>query len=1011
VFAPKVAKAHAKAAESPTGKLAPQHSVFGTRPFGGSTVEQAHFLQRTIGNQATLRLMAQQTSSLTGNESYGDHELEMNPEGMIARDAPRGVSRDFSKIPLFPPDQVNRPQAAFPPSALPSPSIIQPKHAVGEINDPLEYEADRVADQVMLIPDPRLSDTAIAPQISLKCAACDSVLPSAPPAAQSGLQSQAAPLDAASRRFFDSRFAYDFSGVRVHANPAAARSAAAIEARAFTVGEHIVLGAGETADAAAGRRLLAHELAHVVQQDRGRRSGGGRGTKESLETEAERASLAIDRGRVRIEGSGPLAVAREIAPPPQVAKLLSPSDIAKLQGFGPGDYQESLNALQEILNKTKGFTSGGWPQQYVDIRQAAGELRAFLDYIRNPNIAAAKVVPSQMGNRSPDFYLRDVAGREFRGEVVNITQASKDIRPDLGKDPQGRDVPRIPKSEAAPGTKPSVELPTTEFKLRQIKSAITAKINPKAAGGATQLDAQNPATQVAGRPMATGGDVVVEVLEGSASKAELDQIITDLLPKLKPSSAKRVLISIIDAADPSAGRKVFEYVRGEGDIFAGTARAAYYKPGAAGAGAAEALTPPAEAPVQGAPGEKLVEPVTPAETPTSGEGVKPAETLKPGEAAAPSVASRAATAGKTKLRFGSGSKGRLALNLGLMAAVAVLDMLNRAQMSKAESERAMKWMEQTTNAPATSAKIANLVQQQRISIARRQFMGQTVYASLSMKLAFTNDVIDSAVLSDISITDTDESSFTSSVMSHEPIFGVEGKVWYVHVSLPLDQVEISEVERAQLELEKHDVGAAASQTVDPDRLSALGEERERLQVRLREAKIKEAAAKREALGRSTIIADAAKRAQQQEEIADELRKQAAKQPSSVAPSQPQSPRASGPSLLSPALAEDLQLLPGAPQGDSPIAKAAKTVAASSAWADRLEAVGTTQRDRLGSNNRPSQQEIDAFLTEEHNWRLMTKWWMNRYTEESRLEAVNGLGELLDRHVPKLQELRVQLGGD
>jgi len=115
--------------------------------------------------------------------------------------------------------------------------------------------------------------------------------------------------------------------------------------------------------------------------------------------------------------------------------------------------------------------------------------------------------------------------------------------------------------------------------------------------------------------------------------------------------------------------------------------------------------------------------------------------------------------------------------------------------------------------------------------------------------------------------------------------------------------------------------------------------------------------------------------------------------------------------MPPAPTEGLQLLPGASQGDGPIAKAAKTVAASSAWAERLEAKGTSLRDRLGSNSRPSQREIDAFLTEEHNWRLTTKWWMNYYKENSRPEAVNGLGELLERHVPKLQNLRTHLGGD
>lgn len=63
------------------------------------------------------------------------------------------------------------------------------------------------------------------------------------------------------------RFGTDFSDVRVHSDARAAESADAVQARAFTVGRHVVLGAGENAvDTSAGRALLAHELAHVVQQ-------------------------------------------------------------------------------------------------------------------------------------------------------------------------------------------------------------------------------------------------------------------------------------------------------------------------------------------------------------------------------------------------------------------------------------------------------------------------------------------------------------------------------------------------------------------------------------------------------------------------------------------------------------------------------------------------------------------------------------------------------------------------
>jgi hypothetical protein len=75
------------------------------------------------------------------------------------------------------------------------------------------------------------------------------------------------PLPEDARAFFEPRFGHDLGHVRIHADPAAADSARALGARAYTVGHDIAFGAGEYPLATdAGRRLLAHELTHVVQQ-------------------------------------------------------------------------------------------------------------------------------------------------------------------------------------------------------------------------------------------------------------------------------------------------------------------------------------------------------------------------------------------------------------------------------------------------------------------------------------------------------------------------------------------------------------------------------------------------------------------------------------------------------------------------------------------------------------------------------------------------------------------------
>jgi len=108
-------------------------------------------------------------------------------------------------------------------------------------------------------------------------------------AAAAGLMSPAAPrlgqsiddacrgggpaLPSATRQRMERRFGHDFGRVRIHADPAAGRMASQVQARAFATGDHIFFAAGEfQPDRTSGQHLLAHELAHVVQQARG--SGG-----------------------------------------------------------------------------------------------------------------------------------------------------------------------------------------------------------------------------------------------------------------------------------------------------------------------------------------------------------------------------------------------------------------------------------------------------------------------------------------------------------------------------------------------------------------------------------------------------------------------------------------------------------------------------------------------------------------------------------------------------------------
>jgi hypothetical protein len=102
----------------------------------------------------------------------------------------------------------------------------------------------------------------------LQCRATnDTHLDSVPPIVNDVLTSPGQPIDNSTRGFMEERFGHDFSGVRIHTDALAAKSARSIDAMAYTVGRDIAFGTGQyVPHTSAGQHLLAHELAHVVQQ-------------------------------------------------------------------------------------------------------------------------------------------------------------------------------------------------------------------------------------------------------------------------------------------------------------------------------------------------------------------------------------------------------------------------------------------------------------------------------------------------------------------------------------------------------------------------------------------------------------------------------------------------------------------------------------------------------------------------------------------------------------------------
>lgn len=163
-------------------------------------------------------------------------------------------------------------------------AVIQPKLSVGPSDDAYEQEADHVADQVTRTPQRELQRAGISGVggsedktarradeheglQTMRVQTGDTGQATAPPIVNEVLGSPGQPLDSTTGEFFEQRFGHDFSRVRVHTDERAAASADAVRASAYTLGSDIVFGsAAFTPETQQGRRLLAHELTHVVQQ-------------------------------------------------------------------------------------------------------------------------------------------------------------------------------------------------------------------------------------------------------------------------------------------------------------------------------------------------------------------------------------------------------------------------------------------------------------------------------------------------------------------------------------------------------------------------------------------------------------------------------------------------------------------------------------------------------------------------------------------------------------------------
>lgn len=212
------------------------------------------------------------------------------------------------------------------------------------------------------------------------------------------LRSAGRPLDPDTRRSMESRFGHDFGQVRIHTGPLAAESARAVSALAFTVGRDIVFVRDRYKPAtAAGRRLLAHELVHVVQQQRIQRDPGPDELKvDDVDSELEREARRLTRRSKNLAGRSGVSTVSESL----VQRLSIGESIARF--FGGGTFtDEELHAYLRFLRERGGIedeNDSDNKAREIAQRFAAGER----DFVLTPSIIVLLIKEMQSGFTGDD---------------------------------------------------------------------------------------------------------------------------------------------------------------------------------------------------------------------------------------------------------------------------------------------------------------------------------------------------------------------------------------------------------------------------------------------------------------------------------------------------------------------------------------------------------------------------------------------------------------------------------
>lgn len=408
-------------------------------------------------------------------------------------------------------------------------SAIQAKLRLGAVDDPLEAEADRVSEQVLSAPQPATRGVhAVAPSIQRGSAAGPQAATqdSVPASVDQVLSGAGSPLEHGVRQDMETRFGHDFSGVRVHADGAAQRSAQEIDARAYTAGNHVVFGCGQFAPASGeGRRLLAHELTHVVQQ------GGAHAAGIASRALVQRAPAGPDLfPPLRLPSDSTDLAATDIAAATNPA-LLRMAAAYKAQ---PGGYL----TLSGYLNDSARLSSSGEVEERSRMLTRLNAVRSALEALGVPSGAFTVEAPTQFSST--------------KGGWINVRlykdKPSTSALPGASLNPIGPAAP--PKS---PLTAPQPTAPPPGSGLPNFAEMLSFKFN----AGPVQFAVALPKSVSAKLPVALGvAKVLAFELKATSSGDFSFSISLNGLQHVKVSATAKVSVDKDKGTSGSAGLEI-----------------------------------------------------------------------------------------------------------------------------------------------------------------------------------------------------------------------------------------------------------------------------------------------------------------------------------------------------------------------------------------------------------------------------------------------------------------------